>query len=275
MDSHTQPGSEGEHLMQERQGSVSRARAFYNKQVLDYLNSTMQQFLAGQEMFFLASADHRGECDCSFRAGEKGFVQVIDEHTLMYPEIRGNGVYASLGNVLENPHVGMLFVDFFEAGIGLHVNGKARICKREELQQRALLPPHCRATVEAGTGRPVEMWVVVEVMEAYIHCAKHIPHLVELPREIDWGTDDPRKKGGDYFHAKECHRPWSETANGPAAPVCRAGELAGEGPQTRSPVCGPSSEALEQASEADAPCPYFSSGRATAASSTMPSAPEV
>ena len=63
-------------------------------------------------MFFLATADGHGECDVSFRAGEAGFVHVLDEKILVYPEYRGNGVMASLGNITENPHAGLLFIDF-------------------------------------------------------------------------------------------------------------------------------------------------------------------
>src|SRR5262249_42597228 len=99
------PGSHGEHLLQEQQGSVSRAAAFYRKQVLDRLNTKMQAFIHEQEMFFIATADVRGECDCSFRAGKKGFVHVLDERTLIYPDYRGKGVDASLDNMSENHHI--------------------------------------------------------------------------------------------------------------------------------------------------------------------------
>ena len=119
------PGSEGEHGLQERYGTKKRAYAFYNKQMLDHLNPLMREFIAEQEMLFIGTADSHGECDCSFRSGLPGFVRVLNEKTLIYPEIRGNGVMASLGNVSENEHIGMLFVDFCESTVGLHVNGQA------------------------------------------------------------------------------------------------------------------------------------------------------
>lgn len=203
MSSYKLPGSLGEHLFQQQQGSQSRAQAFYRKQMLDHLNPAMRDFLAEQEMFFLATTDAKGECDCSLRAGEKGFLHSLDEHTLFYPEYRGNGVYSSLGNIIENPHVALLIVDFFQHGIGLHVNGKAMIRPHDERWRDDRWPP----TKVAG-GRPPELWVVVEVVEAYLHCSKHIPLLSKLPKEIEWGTDDVRKKGGDFFRAKECDRPW-------------------------------------------------------------------
>ena len=44
-----------------------------------------------------------------------GFVRVLDEHTVAFPNYDGNGMYLSMGNLLENPHVGMLFIDFVSA----------------------------------------------------------------------------------------------------------------------------------------------------------------
>ena len=181
------PGSGGEHTLQRRYGSQDRARRFYRQQMLDRLNEQMMSFIARQEMAWIATADSHGGCDCSFRAGPPGFVQVLDAWTLRYPEYRGNGVMASLGNILENPHVGLVFLDFDQERIGLHINGTARI-------------------VEAGEGngvRPrVERWVEVRVQEAYIHCRKHLPHLVKADGDgRAWGTDDARAKGGDYFGA--------------------------------------------------------------------------
>jgi uncharacterized protein len=53
----------------------------------------------------------------------------------------------------------------------------------------------------------VERWVEVQVQEAYIHCRKHLPHLVKASGEgRAWGTDDARAKGGDYFGAA-CEAP--------------------------------------------------------------------
>jgi len=180
------PGSRGEHEFQSRYQTEDRARRFYRQQVLDRLNERMVQFIGRQEMVWVATADAHGECDCSFRAGPPGFVQVLDDRTVWYPEYRGNGVMASLGNIAENPHAGLVFLDFDQERIGLHVNGTARI-------------------VEAGGNgdgvRPrVECWVEVQVQEAYIHCRKHLPHLIRVNGQgRDWGTDDARAKGGDYF----------------------------------------------------------------------------
>ena len=198
-------GSDGEHELQEKYDSASRAQAFYRNQVLGYLNSLMQTFVSKQEMMFVGTADKHGEADTSFRAGLPGFVRVLDEKTLAYPEYRGNGVLSSLGNISENPHVGLLFVDFTEQ-IGLHVNGRAQIVANDEFLRDTAAPKSVREDIPATKGRGPERWVVVSVVEAYIHCAKHIPRMRKIDEEIDWGTDDVRAKGGDYFGAKTSPR---------------------------------------------------------------------
>lgn len=204
------PGSTGEHELQERFGTQKRAYAFYNKQMLDHLNPLMREFVVRQEMVFIATADSRGECDCSFRSGLPGFVRILDEKTLVYPEYRGNGVMAGLGNISENPRVGMIFVDFFESTVGLHVNGQASIVENDKLVGFPKLVEEVRRDIagEKG-GRKPERWVVVEVEEAYIQCSKHVPLLKKLDKKIRWGTDNEARKGGDYFRAKVSPRSWS------------------------------------------------------------------
>lgn len=197
----TLPGSCGEHVLQERYATTQRARTFYDRQVLDHLNTRMREFIARQEMVFVSTSDAAGECDCSFRAGPGGFVQVIGERTLAYPEYRGNGVMASLGNITDNAHIGLLFVDFFNDIIGLHVNGEAALVENDEVLARPDLPSAMREAGEARNGRRPERWVWVTVEEAYIHCSKHIPWLQKRDKRIYWGTDDARQKGGDYFGA--------------------------------------------------------------------------
>ncbi len=200
------PGSNGEHELQEKHNTTSRANAFYRHQVLGYLNPLMQAFVTKQEMMFVGTADRHGEADTSFRAGLAGFIRVLDQKTLVYPEYRGgNGVMSSLGNISENPHVGLLFVDFADR-IGLHVNGRARIVENDEFLRVASASEPFSEDIPPATGRGPERWVVVSVLEAYIHCSKHIPRMQKIDEEIQWGTDDVRAKGGDYFKAKTSPR---------------------------------------------------------------------
>jgi hypothetical protein len=187
----------GEHILQERYGTTERARQFYDKQLTDRLTPKMVEFIGRMEMAFIATSDTSGECDCSFRAGSAGFMRVLNESTVAYPEYRGNGVMATLGNMLENPHVGIFMVDFTDDLIGLHVNGNAHIITPEYMRE---LDPALPEQATHSGKRPVQ-WVLVSVTEAYIHCSKHIPKLVPQSRVRHWGTDNPRQKGGDFFGA--------------------------------------------------------------------------
>jgi truncated hemoglobin YjbI/predicted pyridoxine 5'-phosphate oxidase superfamily flavin-nucleotide-binding protein len=194
------PGSEGEHYLQAKYGTTQRALRFYDKQVLNYLSPVMKDFIAKQEVLFIATSDKHGDCDCSFRFGKPGFVRVLNDHFLVYPEYRGNGVLASQGNISENPHIGMIFVDFFASTVGLHVNGKAKIVEHDDLLKfRKELPKDVIDEINAeGKHRP-ERWIMVEVEEAYIHCSKHIPLLKKAEKDINWGTDDDGLKRSDFF----------------------------------------------------------------------------
>lgn len=83
-------------------------------------------FIESRPMLFVATADSHGHPDCSYKGGMPGFVRVLDDKTLAFPDYDGNGMYRSWGNVVANPSVGLLFLDF-EAPKRLRVNGTARI----------------------------------------------------------------------------------------------------------------------------------------------------
>ena len=200
------PGSKGEHSQQKKFKTEKRASAFYNTQLLNLLNPEMCKFIAQQEFVFIATSDSKGECDASFRAGHAGFVEVLDTKNLIFPEYRGNGVLASMGNISENPHIGMVFIDFYQSSIGLHVNGKAAILSPHELKAQPDPSGKIKSAMEKSTPRKPISWVQVEVEEAYIHCSKHIPLMQKKDKSIHWGTDDEKLKGGDFFNATNCDR---------------------------------------------------------------------
>ena len=200
------PASPAEQQAQQRFGSNARAASFYANQMLDHLNPLMQQFIARQEMAFIATADAAGHCDCSFRAGIPGFVQVLDEKTIAYPEYRGNGVLASLGNILENPQIGMIFLDYYQSTVGLHVNGAARVLSPDDLTTLPHLPAGMVDASRIKGGRRPEAWIIIDVTEAYIHCSKHVPLMKRQDKQIAWGTDDESVKGGDFFKTKPAPR---------------------------------------------------------------------
>jgi uncharacterized protein len=91
-------------------------------------------FIERLDMFFLATADAEGRPQCSYKGGDPGFVRVLDEQTVAFPNYDGNGMYLSMGNLLVNPHVGMLFIDFVsQRPSRLRVNGVASVDEQDEL----------------------------------------------------------------------------------------------------------------------------------------------
>jgi predicted pyridoxine 5'-phosphate oxidase superfamily flavin-nucleotide-binding protein len=83
-------------------------------------------------MFFLATADAEGRPDVSYKGGLPGFVRVISEDTLAFPAYDGNGMFKSFGNILVNPKVGLLFIDF-EGQNRMRVQGTATVSDDDPL----------------------------------------------------------------------------------------------------------------------------------------------
>ena len=98
----------------------------------DEISPHDKAFIESRDMFFLATADDAGLPNCSYKGGDPGFVRVVDEHTVAFPNFDGNGMYLSMGNVLVNPAVGMLFIDF-ERGHRMRLNGNATIDPNDPL----------------------------------------------------------------------------------------------------------------------------------------------
>ena len=92
-----------------------------------------REFIQGCAMFFVATADARGRPDCSYKGGLPGFVRILDDRTLAFPDYDGNGMYRSWGNIVVNPYIGLLFLDF-ERQKRLRVNGTAQIHEQNSLR---------------------------------------------------------------------------------------------------------------------------------------------
>jgi PPOX class probable FMN-dependent enzyme len=124
------------------------------------LDEHCRAFIAHSPFVALATIDADGHADVSPRGDPPGFVKVLDETTLAIPERPGNKLMDSLANILETCSVALLFVI---PGIEetLRVNGKATITDEPELL----------ATMEVE-GKPPRLAIVVQVEEAYLHCAK-------------------------------------------------------------------------------------------------------
>jgi predicted pyridoxine 5'-phosphate oxidase superfamily flavin-nucleotide-binding protein len=120
-------------------------------------------------MFFLATADADGWPDCSYKGGVPGFVRVVDPRSLEFPSYDGNGMFRSLGNIVANPKVGLLFIDFDQRH-RMRVNGIASV-----LDDETSLAPFEGA----------QAVVRVEVDRIFPNCPRYI-HRMELIELSDY-----------------------------------------------------------------------------------------
>ncbi|MEY2440942.1 MAG: uncharacterized protein QOJ46_368 [bacterium] len=125
---------DGSRELQDRFDTRRQADRLHERMVRDVIRPEDKAFIERMDMFFLATADDGGRPQCSYKGGDPGFLRVIDEHTLAFPNYDGNGMYLSLGNVLINPHVGMLLIDFVaEKPERMRIEGIASITEQDTL----------------------------------------------------------------------------------------------------------------------------------------------
>lgn len=139
---------------------VGAVNPLAERKVLDRLDGFCRDFIALSPFLVLASADEAGRADASPRGDAPGFVQVLDDRTLLIPDRRGNNRVDSFGNVVASPGVGLIFM---VPGIAetLRVNGRARLTR-----DSALLEPM------AVQERTPTLGLIVAVEEAFFHCGK-------------------------------------------------------------------------------------------------------
>lgn len=122
----------GSRSLQDRFDTRALADRIDTLLVRDTISDADRAFIGDRDMFFLATADVDGRPTCSYKGGEPGFVRVLDPRTVAFPNYDGNGMYLSTGNVLVNPAVGMLFIDF-ERGHRMRLEGEASIDLQDPL----------------------------------------------------------------------------------------------------------------------------------------------
>jgi uncharacterized protein len=95
-------------------------------------------FVEAASYFFLATADAEGRPDCSFKGGAPGFVRITGPSEVAFPDYDGNGMFKSLGNILVNPHVGLLFIAMHGKPQRLRINGTAVVSSDDPLLARTV-----------------------------------------------------------------------------------------------------------------------------------------
>lgn len=125
-------------------------------------------FIEDATYFFLATSSGENT-DCSFKGGPKGFMRIIAPHRVIFPDYDGNRMYKSLGNIVDNPNVGMLFMRFASEAdhryLRVHINGVA-----------TLHDDHPALAEYPGAKRIIE----VETRHIYLNCPRYVPEMTRV-----------------------------------------------------------------------------------------------
>ena len=157
-------------------------------------------FIESAHYFFLATADREGRPDCSFKGGMPGFVRVVGPSELAFPDYDGNGMFKSLGNIVVNPSVGLLFIAMHDKPRRLRVNGTATVTRGDPLLAH---------TVGA------QLIVRVQARAIFPNCPRYIPSMqlvdpsIYAPRP---GCDPPEPAWKSFPDFKDHVHPRQPTA---------------------------------------------------------------
>jgi hypothetical protein len=127
-----------------------------------YLTPLLRQFVMASPYFLLATSNVDGSCDVTPRGDPPGSLLILDDRTIAIPDRLGNRRIDSMRNILANPHVGLLFL-IPGTDETLRINGHATITRDPQLLARL-----------AMQGREPKVAIVVDIDEAFVHCARSI-----------------------------------------------------------------------------------------------------
>lgn len=147
-----------------------------------------KSFIESRILFFLATADAKGQPTLNHKGGAPGFVRVTGTDELAFPDYDGNGMFLSLGNINVNPQVGLLFLDF-EKQRRLRVQGEARVLRDD---------PSLKEWAGA------QLIVRVKATAIFPNCPRYIPKLQLVEQSMytpqpGATPPEPAWKGFDEF----------------------------------------------------------------------------
>ncbi len=154
--------NDGSRRYQDRFDTRRLADRIDERLVRDWIDDDDRAFIERCDMVFIATADTDGRPQCSYKGGDTGFVRVVDEHTVAFPNYDGNGMFKSLGNLGVNPNVGILFMAFGEAPKRLRLNGTAQVVGDDPLI--AEIPG-------------AQLLVKVTPVDIFPNCPRYVPNL--------------------------------------------------------------------------------------------------
>ena len=188
---------EGKRKLQDKFDSRRISDRLEEKLMRTEFTADDKQYIESLPYFFLATADAKGRPDCSFKGGTPGFVRITGPSEIAFPDYDGNGMFKSLGNVLVNSSVGVLFIAMHGKPRRLRVNGEARVSRSDHLLSETI---------------GAQLIVRVAVRAIFPNCPRYIPsmQLIEpstyVPR-AGGDVQEPAWKGfadfKDYVHPRQ------------------------------------------------------------------------
>ncbi len=135
--------------------------------VIDYMSPNVQEFIRHSPFAIMASSNADGHCDASPKGGKPGFVRVLDDRRLLFPDVAGNKLFQTYQNMDSNPQVGLLFLI---PGVNdtVRVNVKVAFVNKEELDRQNVEV----ALYEIDDNSKHLQGIIIEVEEAYGHCPR-------------------------------------------------------------------------------------------------------
>ena len=159
-------------------------------------------FIESLPYFFLATSDRQGRPDCSFKGGPSGFARVTGPSEIAFPDYDGNGMFKSLGNIIVNADVGLLFIAMHGKPKRLRVNGSASVSDRDPLLSE---------TVGAQLMVRVTARAIFPNCPRYISTMPSIEPSIYTPRA---GQDAPEPAWKGFADFKDCIHPRQPTFKG-------------------------------------------------------------
>ena len=193
---------EGNRRLQDRFDSRRISDRLEEKLTRTAFTDDDRAFIESMPYFFIATADAQGRPDCSFKGGLPGFVRVTGPAELAFPDYDGNGMFKSLGNLVVNPNVGLLFIALHDKPKRLRVNGSAQVRADDPL---------------IGETVGAQLIVRVTARAIFPNCPRYIPDMQMTGPSIyapqpKVESPEPAWKGFDIF--KDAVHPRQSTFKG-------------------------------------------------------------
>ena len=135
--------------------------------VRHYLTPYVREFIQRSPFAVMATSDAEGHLDASPKGGKPGFVRILDERRLLFPDVAGNKLFQSYQNLDSNPHVGLVF---FIPGVNdiVRINGRVTFVDKQDLEQANVE----LSLYETDDNSKHLQGIIIEVEESYLHCPR-------------------------------------------------------------------------------------------------------